>query len=152
MPLIESCAVNSVPDKTRHSALNRDSITELVTRFYDDVRFDRILGPLFEAALGGRWTSHLQRIVEFWSTVTLGSRSFTGNVFARHIAVPGVTPPHFEHWMRLWIVQTEALFDRATARQLQEVVGGIAHNLYRGYFGHPAAFDPIASETHHAGR
>lgn len=32
--------MNSVPDKTRHSALNRDSITELVTRFYADVRFD----------------------------------------------------------------------------------------------------------------
>ena len=144
--------MNSVPDKTRHSARNRDSITELVTRFYADARFDSILGPTFEAVLGGRWASHLQRMVEFWSTATLCSRSFEGNVSARHMPVPGLTPLHFEHWMRLWIAQTQALFDRATASQLRAVAGGIARNLYRGSSGHPAAFDPIASETPHVGR
>lgn len=152
MPQSRSLAMNSGPDKTVHSALNRESITKLVTRFYDDVRADRVLGPTFEVVLGGRWASHLPRMVEFWSTVTLGTRSFTGNVFARHMAVPGVTPLHFECWMRLWMLHTRTLFDRATARQLQAVATGIARNLYRGYFGDPTRFDPIASEMTHDGR
>jgi hemoglobin len=140
--------MKSLIDTSKPAELNRDSITQLVTRFYDDVRADCVLGPTFEAVLGGRWASHLPRMVEFWSTVTLGSRSFTGNVFARHMAVPGVTTLHFERWMRLWTLHTQSLFDHATARQLQEVASGIARNLYRGYFGHPAGFDVIASETH----
>lgn len=140
--------MNSDPDSTMHSALNRDSITTLVTRFYDDVRTDSVLGPTFDAVLGGRWASHVPRMVEFWSTLTLGSRSFTGNVLAKHMAVSGVTPLHFEHWMRLWIVHTQALFDRATARQLQEVASGIARKLYRGYFGQPAGFELASGATH----
>ena len=45
--------------------------------------------------------------------------------------------------MRLWRLNTQALFDHTTAHQMQEVATGIAH---RGYFGHPAGFDLIASE------
>jgi len=144
--------MNSVIDTPRPAELNRDSIAQLVAQFYDDVRADSILGPTFEAVLGGRWLSHLPRMVEFWSTVSLGSRSFTGNVFASHMAVPGVTVAHFERWIRLWTRHTQALFDPATARQLQEVARGIARNLYRGYFGHPAGFDLITSEMAYVGR
>jgi hemoglobin len=54
--------------------------------------------------------------------------------------------------MRLWIVHTQAMFDPATARQLQEVARGIARNLYRGYFDHPAVFDLIAPGMAHDGR
>lgn len=144
--------MHNIVDKSKPAELNRESITQLVTRFYDDVRADGVLGTTFEAVLGGRWAAHLPRMVEFWSTVTLGSRSFTGNVFASHMAVPGVTPLHFKRWLQLWTSHTQALFDRNTARQLQDVASGIARNLYRGYFGHPAGFDLITSEIAHDGR
>jgi hemoglobin len=90
-------------------------------------------------------------MVEFWSTVMLGSRSFTGNVFARHMEVPGVTTLHFERWLHLWARHTQALFDRATACRLQDVAGGIARNLYRGYFGSAEGFDAITPEIRHVG-
>jgi len=144
--------MNSGTDERKPAELNRDSITQLVMRFYKDVRADSILGPTFEAALGDRWAVHQQRMVEFWSTVALGSRSFTGNVFAKHMAVPGVTKLHFERWMYLWSLNTQALFDHATARRLQQAASGIARNLYRGYFGDQAGFDVIASEIGHGGR
>ncbi|ODU58398.1 MAG: hypothetical protein ABT02_14690 [Comamonadaceae bacterium SCN 68-20] len=141
--------MNSVVDTSRPAELNRDSIAQLVTRFYDDVRAHSILGPTFKAVLSGRRAPHLPRMVEFWSTVALGSRSFTGNVFASHMAVPGVTASHVGRWIRLWTLHTQALFDPATARQLQEWPRGIARELCRGYFGHPPRFDLIASEMAH---
>ncbi|MBE0549053.1 MAG: hypothetical protein IH627_15680 [Rubrivivax sp.] len=49
----------------------------------------------------------------------------------------------------LWTLHTQALFDRATARRLQAVAGGIARQLYRGYFGNTAGFEGIESETCH---
>jgi hemoglobin len=131
------------------AAVDRASITQLVHRFYDDVRTDRLLGPTFDAVLCDRWAAHLPRMVEFWSTVMLGSRSFNGNVFARHMAVPGVTQDHFDRWLRLWALHTQALFDRDTARRLQAVASGIARQLYRGYFGHTAGFEGVESEACH---
>ncbi len=144
--------MHRITDPPRHVDLNRDSIAQLVSRFYSDVRADQVLGPVFEVALSERWASHLPRMVEFWTTMTLGSRSFTGNVFARHMAVPGVTELHFERWMRLWRSNTQALFEPTTAHHLQELAAGIAHNLFRGYFGDPAGFDLIASEMTRDGR
>jgi hemoglobin len=133
----------------RPAAIDRESITRLVHRFYDDVRADEVLGPTFEAVLGERWATHLPRMVEFWSTVMLGTRSFSGNVFGKHMVVPGVTPLHFRRWLALWLAHTGAAFDATTAAELQQVASGIARNLYRGYFGHAAGFDAIQSELDH---
>ena len=144
--------MNSVIDQPRRAELHLDSITQLVTQFYDDVRADPLLGPTFETVLGSRWASHLPRMVEFWSTVMLGSRSFSGNVFAKHMAVPGVTARHFERWLHLWALHTQTMFDGPQARHMQKVASDIARNLYRGYFGNAAGFDVIALETRHGGR
>lgn len=113
-----------------------DSIHRLVHDFYADVRADPVLAPVFDAAIGDHWESHLGRMVDFWSTVALGTHSFRGNVFAKHMALDGVTPAHFTAWTRLWAEHTHALFEPGVARELQAVALGIARNLFRGYFGH----------------
>ena len=64
-----------------------ESISELVHAFYADVRQDALLGPVFDEALNGQWDEHLHRLVDFWSTVLLGSRSFKGNVLGKHMQV-----------------------------------------------------------------
>lgn len=84
--------MHSATQTFRSVNLNRDSIIQPVTRFCRDVRADDMLGPTFEGVLAGRWDAHLPRMFEFWSTVMLGTRRFKGNVSAKHMAVPGVTP------------------------------------------------------------
>ena len=122
------------------NAPTTDSITALVHGFYADVRADPLLGPVFEDALRDHWESHLARMVDFWSTVVLGSKSFSGNVFAKHMALQGVTPAHFAAWVRLWGQHTDRLFAPEVARELQLVAHGIARNLFRGYFGNDPGF------------
>ena len=95
-----------------------ESLTELVHGFYAAVRADALLGPVFENALRDRWEPHLARMVDFWSTVALGSKRFRGNVFGKHMALQGVTPAHFAVWVRLWGEQTERLFAPEVAREL----------------------------------
>lgn len=118
----------------------RDSLTELVHSFYADVRADPLLGPVFEEALRERWEPHLARMVEFWSTVALGSKSFKGNVFAKHMALQGVTPAHFAAWVKLWGKHTDRLFTPEVAHELQTAAHGIARNLFLGYFGRRPTF------------
>ena len=123
------------------------SLTALVHGFYADVRADPLLGPVFEGALQERWEPHLARMVDFWSTVALGSKTFRGNVFAKHMALSGVTPAHFAAWVRLWGEHTTRLFAPEVALELQTAAHGIARNLFHGYFGSKSVFEPTAAEA-----
>ena len=138
------------PDPTPNAAPSVETITALVHGFYADVRQDPLLGPVFEQALYGRWDVHLQRMVDFWSTVALGTRSFSGNVFGKHMALEGVTPAHFAAWVALWKKHTEQLFAPDVARDLQVAAHGIARNLFRGYFGSDPGFMERRPDAHHA--
>lgn len=131
---------SAVPKRTY---LDRQAITELVQNFYGDVRADETVGPIFEAELRDRWDIHLPRMVEFWSTLMIGARSFSGNVYGKHMALDGVTPEHFQSWLRLWFTRTDSMFTAIPAGDLQEIATGIARNLFRGYFGLEADFDSV---------
>ena len=116
------------------------TITQLVHSFYGDVRQDPLLGPVFDKALQGKWNHHLQRLVDFWSTVALGTRSFKGDVLGKHMALEGVTPAHFAAWVGLWQLHTNRLLAPDVAHELQVAAHGVARNLFRGYFGEDPPF------------
>lgn len=125
-----------------------ESITRLVHGFYAEVRRDPLLGPVFEAALHGRWEPHLQRMVDFWSTVALGARSYRGNVLASHRPLQGVTPAHFSTWVRLWGEHTSRLFVPEVALSLQQAAHGVARNLFRALIGRLPDFALESAQEH----
>jgi hemoglobin len=53
-----------------YSELNRTSITTLVDDFYTDIRRDSPLQPIFDGAVGTNWGPHLERMVDFWCSVS----------------------------------------------------------------------------------
>lgn len=121
--------------------LNREQIASLVYSFYDEIRVDAELAPVFNPVIGENWAPHLQRMVDFWSTVALGERSFRGNVFGKHMALEGVRPEHFLRWLTLWHKHTNAVLDSEHAVELQGVAHGIGRNLFYGFFGDFARFN-----------
>lgn len=129
-----------VSQPTLASAPNAETIALLVHGFYDDVRNDPLLGPVFESALQGRWDAHLQRLIDFWGTVALGTRSFSGDVLGKHMALEDITPAHFAAWVGLWQKHTELHFAPDAARDLQRMAHRIARNIFRGYFGSDPGF------------
>ena len=76
-------------------------ISQLVERFYDTVRKDDLLGPIFAANVSD-WTPHLARMKDFWASITLESGRFHGNPMLKHIAIGGLEQAHFERWLVLW--------------------------------------------------
>jgi hemoglobin len=115
--------------------LERSSIQTLVDQFYGDVRADPLIGPVFNDAIGELWDEHLARMVEFWSTVMLGTRNFQGNVFGKHMALSGVKPEHFSRWLSIFFATTDRLFAPAVAHEFQLVGKRIAASLQYGFFG-----------------
>ena len=147
-----TAAPQSVPaaaaEAPKHAVPSTASLIALVHGFYADVRADPLLGPVFEEALRDRWEPHLARMVDFWSTVAMGSKSFSGNVFGKHMALSGVTPAHFAAWVRLWAEHTDARFPPAIAQQLQQTAHGVARNLFRVCLGQPPAFVQAHGHSH----
>jgi hemoglobin len=82
------------------TGLDEGMLTELVYNFYDKVRSDAMLGPIFAARIVD-WTPHLKRMVAFWSSVALTTGRYHGAPVPKHAGLP-VTPEHFERWLALF--------------------------------------------------
>jgi hemoglobin len=115
--------------------ITEESIRHMVDTFYDRVRSDELLGPVFENALHGQWDTHMPKMYDFWSTVLLGSGRFQGNVFGKHMALPGITKEHFINWLALFNATVLEIYDTETAQPILEVAGRIAESLQYGFFG-----------------
>jgi hemoglobin len=89
--------------------LTIEDIKQLVFSFYDKVREDDILAPIFNERIKDRWPDHLEKMVRFWQTVLLGQHTYQGAPFAPHATLP-VEKEHFNHWLDLFYENIDAQF------------------------------------------
>jgi hemoglobin len=82
--------------------ITEQQIRELVFTFYERVREDDVLGPVFESRLAGRWAPHLEKMCDFWSSVLLASGRFRGNPVETHRTIASISPEHFDRWIELF--------------------------------------------------
>lgn len=83
--------------------LDEDLIRRVVFGFYDRVRADPELAPVFGAAIApGDWPAHLERMCDFWSSVLLRTGRYTGRPMPKHLALPDLEDEHFHRWLGLF--------------------------------------------------
>lgn len=126
----------------RHPEPTTENIRELVYAFYDRVRADPLLGPVFDTALTGRWDTHLPKMCTFWANLVLGEKGYRGNVQQAHEPLPGVEPKHFSQWLYLFLDTVEARYEPAAAVRFMEPALRIAHSLQLSRFGWNYAIPP----------
>lgn len=88
-----------------HETITEDSVKHLVKVFYDQIRLDEKLAPVFEAAIGvtdEEWRPHLGKIALFWSGVMLGVKGFDGNPLQAHRALPSFDGLLFSRWLAIF--------------------------------------------------
>jgi hemoglobin len=93
-------------------------IRRLVETFYARVREDAELGPIFESRIGARWDAHLDRMVDFWSSVLLATGRYRGNPLEKHASIPGLESHHYDRWLALFDGVLSELFDEHVARDI----------------------------------
>lgn len=69
------------------SDLNENSVSELVDRFYAQVRQDDQIGPIFNNAIHN-WDAHISLLKDFWCSVLFSQRRYKGNPLLAHIQLP----------------------------------------------------------------
>lgn len=115
--------------------LNRASIAELVANFYADVRADAGLGAIFNTAIGDHWPAHLDKLTDFWCSVMLASGDYKGNVYGKHMVIPGIAREHFQRWLVLFERNVDLLFAPDIGAEFMTVARRIAASLQLGLLG-----------------
>lgn len=123
--------------------LNDATIGRVLVVFYDRVRQDPHLGPVFNGIVTD-WGEHLVRLEEFWSSVMRTSGRYKGNPVAMHVMhAAQIRPFMFERWLEIWRRTTDEMLDPAIARQMQAKAARIAERLSLALHGPKAIRAPL---------
>ena len=107
-------------------------VSRLVDRFYDRIRADTMLGPIFAERIDD-WPWHLDRMKSFWRSILMNTGEFSGNPMARHLAIPGLSHDRFAHWLDLFYATLRELeTDPAATRLVGTRARMIAESLLTG--------------------
>lgn len=96
--------------------LSLEDVKLLVDRFYEKVRKDALIGPIFDERIQDRWPQHLEKMYTFWQTVLLGEHTYYGSPFPPHAQLP-VSKIHFERWLDLFAQTLSELFSGEVAAE-----------------------------------
>ena len=102
-------------------AMNQDVLTIedvklFVNSFYDKIRADKLLGPIFNERIQNRWPEHLEKMYCFWQSVLLGEHTYFGSPFPPHAQLP-IGHEHFLQWMKLFNPTIDELFTGGKATE-----------------------------------
>jgi hemoglobin len=107
---------------TKADIATRADIIRLVDTFYDKVKSDELLAPVFSHV---DWPKHLPTMYNFWSSLVFGDQSYTGNPFMRHKDL-SIGRAHFTRWLALFVETVDQLFAGKEASELKQRAHGIA--------------------------
>ncbi len=115
---------------------NRNDIQLLVNTFYDKIRLDEILGPIFNSTIpNDLWLSHLDKLTDFWETNIFGKPVFKGNPVEAHRNVDkkmnhSISQEHFGQWLSIWFTTVDSLFEGENALKAKNRARNMATGQY----------------------
>ena len=112
------------------SSVTEESITALVDRFYDRVRADDRLGPIFSAAITD-WDQHLQIMRDFWSGALLRTERYRGCVMSPHFRLP-IASEDFERFLTLFRPSARETLPAEQAEQAIAIAEAVTKILRQG--------------------
>jgi hemoglobin len=118
-------------DLMARTGLEEAMLARLVHGFYDRVRVDPMLGPVFAGRMTD-WGPHLAKMVDFWSSVALMTGRYHGQPMPKHLPLP-VEAAHFDRWLALFRQTAEEVCPPAGAawviERAERIAGSILMNI-----------------------
>lgn len=112
---------------------DRDDIVLLVDTFYEHIRADEKLGPVFSDVAMVNWEAHLPKMYDFWDTVMFRSGRFRGNPIAAHaklVPQTNMSRETFDHWLTLFRSTVAELFEGEKAGHIVRCAEDMANVIY----------------------
>ncbi|WP_439816501.1 group III truncated hemoglobin [Zavarzinia sp. CC-PAN008] len=112
------------------TGIDNPMIERLVRSFYDRIRADAVLGPIFAARITD-WEPHLLTMMRFWSSVALLTGIYHGQPMPKHAVLP-IDAAHFDRWLALFRQTAREVCPPAAADHFIEKAERIAESLELG--------------------
>lgn len=97
---------------------SRADIEKFITRFYEQVKTDKVIGFIFTDIIKMNWEKHIPLIVDFWETILLDNPVYKNNAMEVHYDINKKIPlqkEHFKSWLHLFNAAVNDLFEGKTA-------------------------------------
>ena len=111
---------------------SRKDIIQIVDSFYEKVRKDELIGPLFNDVAKVNWEEHLPKLYNFWEDLLLGTANYKGRPFPPHTLL-NLRPEHFERWLYLFTTTVDEKFRGLKAEEMKirahRIAFNFSHNL-----------------------
>jgi hemoglobin len=110
--------------------LDEAMIRDVVHGFYDAIRNDDLVGPIFNRAIAAdEWPRHLAKMCDFWSATLLRTGRYDGRPLPPHLAIPELGDEHFRRWLALFRATVTRLCPPEVARLFMDRAMRIAHSF-----------------------
>ena len=119
---------------------NRADVYFLVSTFYNKIKKDEFIGPIFLSAISPNdWGNHLEKLTDFWETNLFFAKKYKGNPMQVHQKLDAennftITQKHFGKWLELWISTLDELFIGEKAKKAKESARNISFLLFLKMF------------------
>jgi hemoglobin len=122
----------------KNDLITRSDVFLLVSKFYEKVRKDVILGPFFNNTIKD-WDAHIQHLTTFWESSLFLKTKYHGDPLAAHLKVDAyhnnsITELHFGLWLNLWFQTIDALFEGDYAENAKRLARKMGTFLYLKIF------------------
>ena len=117
----------AVARRSTETGIDEPMLENLVRTFYAEIRRHQTLGPIFEARIAD-WEDHMRRLTAFWSSVALGTGTYSGSPMQKHLPLP-VDSRHFDMWLDLFAETARTVCPPSQAAYLVERAHRIAESL-----------------------
>ena len=123
----------------KQDIINKDGIDKLMEIFYEKIRKDKDLGPIFNAKVGTddeSWKAHKAKISNFWQGMILGEGDYSGQPMKAHLHLPPFPREFFDIWLGLFEESLHQVFNDEISEVFLQRAQMIAKNfqnvLYSG--------------------
>ena len=89
----------------RKDITQRKDIERLVNEFYEKVKLDQEIGPIFSDVAHVNWEKHLPVMYDFWENIIFQTGNYTGNPMTAHFRIHEKHPfikAHFTRWLDIF--------------------------------------------------
>ena len=117
---------------------SRSEIHNLVVRFYREIVFDELLGPVFAEVAEVDWSIHIPKLIDFWCRVLLGEPGYDGYILHAHQEVHEIEafqPELFDRWYSLFVESVDEGWQGPIAEAAKAHAARIAGALARRLLG-----------------
>lgn len=126
-----------------HDTITPEQVSHLVDSFYERVRSDEQLAPLFLTHMSLDWPEHLGRMKSFWRSVLLKTGEYKGKPVPAHTKMQNVETEDFAHWLDLFGLTVREVFAPAAQPIVIEAAERIATSLWLAMKADPFSKPPI---------